>query len=477
MFAQTLVAAGLLLGAPPEAGGPKLEKGLEVRWAGTFTEASFRPGVSAVRHYDVDTSLFVLDTGEHGADAVLFTRVFLKADRKAAGPPAGVVRLELVRIDPRGRLSVLPSPADPDNPAPKARPWPLVQLQGLPAHEAGMFVEHPDKPLKPGLVWVREEPGRPPVTWKLADVETYRGQPALKLVAEQKTEGYFADRIRQAEWRRQDKLTVFPAHGFAARLERVIERRDPEAEELSFRSVLTLELQRKMVYAGGMYDERRDQAVHAAAFTAMLDRALATGGREGAKPFEAVARRAQGYLTDYGANDSIPYREATLAVRRRAESAAKGDLPPTPPPEEPGVSADPLAVGRPVPDVTVPGLTSAASAKLSALKGKPILLMYFQPTAESARAVLRLAGRLHERRSGAVLPLAIGDPADAKDLAAELKLTVPVYDGTGVYKVHGLDATPVFVVVDADGVVRHVARGWGGETAAAVAREFERWGK
>jgi hypothetical protein len=151
MFAQTLVV-GLLLAAPPApAAGPRLEKGLEVLWSGTFTEASFRPGVRAIRTYDVDTRLFVLDTGDYGAEAILFTRVYLKPDRKAAEPPAGVVRLELVRIDPTGKVLVLPSPADPDNPAPKARPWPAVQLSGLPTHEAGLFFEHPDKPLKPGL--------------------------------------------------------------------------------------------------------------------------------------------------------------------------------------------------------------------------------------------------------------------------------------------------------------------------------------
>ena len=59
----------------------------------------------------------------------------------------------------------------------------------------------------------------------------------------------------------------------------------------------------------------------------------------------------------------------------------------------------------------------------------------------------------------------------------DLGTKVPVYDGTDVYKAHGLEATPVFVVVDADGVVRHVSRGWGGETAATVTRELERWAK
>src|SRR5262245_56581519 len=145
MFAQSLLLAGLVLAAPPAAGsGPNLEKGLEVLWTGTFTEASFRPGVRAIRTYDVSTRLFVLATGDYGAEAVLFTRVFLKPDRKAAEPPAGIVRIELVRIDPKGKVFVLPSPADPDNPTPKARSWPPVQLSGLPAHEAGLFFEFPD---------------------------------------------------------------------------------------------------------------------------------------------------------------------------------------------------------------------------------------------------------------------------------------------------------------------------------------------
>jgi hypothetical protein len=477
MFAQSMVFAGLLCAAPPAADGPRLEKGLEVRWAGTFTEASFRPGVRAVRTYDVDTRLFVLDTGEYGAEVLLFTRVFLKPDRKSAEPPAGIVRLELARVDPRGKVHVLPSPADPDNPTPKARPWPPVQLQGLPAHEAGFFFEFPDKPLRPGLTWAREEAGRPIVNWRVADADSFRAQPAVKLVAEQKTAGYFGDRIRQAEWRKQETLTVIAAHGYASRLERVIEKRDPEAEELSFRSVLSVEQTVRIVYPDLSYQARRDEGLHAAAFTAMLDRALATGGREGARPFEAVARRAQAYLSDHGANDQVPYREAILAVRKRAESAAKGDLPPAPPPDAPPVPADPLTVGRPVPDVTAVGVTTPASVRLSGLKGKPMLLAYFQPSAASGSPVLKLADDLHARKLVAVVPLAVGDPADAKALVTDLKATVPVYDGRGIYKVHGLEATPVFVVIDADGVVRHVARGWGRETAAAVTREVERWAK
>jgi hypothetical protein len=477
MFAQTMIV-GLLLATPPEGpAGPRFEKGLEVRWAGTFTEATFRPGVRAVRTYDVDSRLFVIDAGDYGAEAILFTRVFLKPDRKTADPPTGVVRLDLVRVDPKGKVQLLPSPADPDNPDPKARPYPPVQLQGLPSEEAGFFFEFPDKPLQPGLDWAREDAGRPIVNWKVANAELIHGQPALKLVSEQKTAGYYGNRIQHSEWRKQDTLTVLTAHGYAARLERVVEKRDPEAEELSFRSVLTLEQTGRMVYAGNPYEWHRQEGLHAAAFTAMLDRALATGGREGKAPFEAIVRRIQTYVRDHGMSESLPYREAIVSVRKRADSAAKGNLPPAPPAEEPAAVVDPLAIGKIIPDVTAPGISSAASLKLSDHKGRPMLLAYFQPGAPSGPPVLKLADELHARKLGTVVPLAIGNVKDAKSLIAEARAKVPVYDGTDVYKAHGLEATPVFVVIDADGVIRHVARGWGGETAATVTRELERWGK
>src|SRR5262245_16866447 len=473
MFAHTLIA-GLVLAAPPEAAGPRLEKGLEVRWAGTFTEASFRPGVRTVRTYDVDTRLLVLDTGDHGADAVLFTRVFLNSDHK--GPPSGVVRLELVRIDPRGKLSVLSSPADHDNPSPKPRPWPLVRLEGLPSPQGGMFVEFPDKPLKVGLAWSREEAGRPIVSWTVADADSFRGQAAVKLIAEQKTTGYYGDRVRQAEWRRQDKLTVLPGTGFASRLERIVERREPEADDLAFRSVLTLEQQGRVVYSGRLFDERKEEAVHAAAFTAQLDRLLAAGGRDGGKPFDALVRQIDRYQSENGSSDTVPFREAIVFIRKRAESAAKGNLPPAPPRDDTAPEAL-LAVGKPLPDVTAPLVTADGSITVSRLKGKPVVLAYFQPSAPSATGVLKLAQSLQAERRAGILPLAIGDAADTKALHKELRLTIPVFDGTGVYKAHGLDATPVFVVVDADGNVRHVIRGWDEDTPRQVTDELGKLGR
>jgi hypothetical protein len=477
MFTHTLLLAALGVGAPPEAPGPRLEKGLELRWAGTFTEAGFRPGVRSLKTYDVEVRLLVTETGDFGSDGAIATRVTLKPDRKPTELPAPVIRLELVRIDPHGRVQVLPSPLDTDNPSPKVRPWPSVDLQGLPSHEAGMFAEFPDKPLKPGVVWSREDQDRPVIGWKVADAVSARGQFGLKVVGEQKTDGYFAERVRQPEWRRLDTLTILPGNGFATKVERVIERRDVEAQDLAFRSVLTLDLTGRVVFSGRLLEERKDEVVQAAAFGAALDRLLADNGRGGSKPFLMLAERVDGFIRDNGSGTSVPYREATLAVRKRAAAAAKGALPPAPPPEvTPAGATDhpPLTVGRLVPDVTAQGVTIPGSARLSKLQGKPILLAYFQPGTSSGPEVLKLADSLHTRKLGEVVPLAIGEPADVKRLHAAVKATVPVYDGLGVYKTHGLDATPVFVVIDAGGVVRAVVKGWADDTARAVTREFEK---
>jgi peroxiredoxin len=475
MFAQTLIVAALGLAAPPDAAGPRLEKGLELRWTGTFTEATFRPGVRTLKTFDVETRLLILETGDFGSDGAIATKVSLRPERKPTEPTPPVHRLELIRIDPHGRVQILPSPLDTDHPSPKARPWPGVSLQGLPAHEAGMFVEFPDKPLKPDVVWSREDADRPIVSWKVADSVSFRGQLGHKLVAEQKSEGYYSERVRQPEWRRLDTLTILPANGFASRVERVIERREPDVQDLAFRSVLALELQGRLVLSGRLLEERKDEVVQSAAFAAALDRLMADNGRGGAKTFALLAERITHFVRDNGSGDSVPYREATLAVRARATAAAKGNLPPTPPPDVTTVSAstDPLAVGRLIPDVTAQGVTGPGSVKLSKLQGKPALLVYFQPGTASGPDVLKLAEALHARKLGTVVPLAIGEPADVKRIHAALKLTVPVFDGLGVYKEHGLNATPVFIVIDAAGVIRAVTKGWADDTAATVTRTLE----
>lgn len=485
MYAQALLLTTMWIAAPPpELSGPKLEKGLEVRWTGQFTEASFIPGVRTVRAYDVETRMLVFSVDENAADVALFTRVFLKPTGKSSELPAGAVRMELARVDRKGHVLTVPSPADPDNPNPKTQPWPPVQLQGLPYYEAGMFLEIPDGKVTTNKTWNQEETNRPPIVWKVGDVDSFRGQIGLKITGQQMTPGFGKTGVRQSEWRRQESLCIMPALGYASRLERIIEKREPDMEDLSFRSVLTLEQQGKIVYSGRLLDERREEAISAAAHTAMLDRLLADASRVGPKGFEALVRRIDGYVTDHPGGDSVPYREATLAIRKRAISAAKGNLPPAPvATETPNtnitttVNKGPLIIGKPIPDISAEMQTAEATTKLSKLKGQAVLLVYFQPSSNSASGAMRLAQTLYSKHRGkaVIMPLAIGEVGSWKNAYAIEGYTMPIYDGNAVYKTHGLDATPVFIIVDRDGNTRNVTRGWGAETAETVTKELERW--
>ena len=75
------------------------------------------------------------------------------------------------------------------------------------------------------------------------------------------------------------------------------------------------------------------------------------------------------------------------------------------------------------------------------------------------------------------MPLVIGDHDAAQKLLEELQFKTRLYDGSQVYRTHGLESTPVLVAIDAKGIVRHIARGWTKETAATVMSEFERLSK
>ena len=68
--------------------------------------------------------------------------------------------------------------------------------------------------------------------------------------------------------------------------------------------------------------------------------------------------------------------------------------------------------------------------------------------------------------------LAVGDPETAVQQRTDWRLTVHVLAGRDIYKLHGIESTPCFVVIDAEGTIRHIALGWSEENAEAVSGEL-----
>jgi hypothetical protein len=148
---------------------PRLSRGQELVYRGSFAEEAFGKGVHyAPRSYRLESRVFVLDTPPQGADVALFTVLQLRGARPEGDTPRapsgpGSVRLELARIDLQGKVAAEPA-------VPLA-----VPLEGPATLEHGAFVEVPRGRVALNQTWETVDPGQPARSWKVAGTEVLNG--------------------------------------------------------------------------------------------------------------------------------------------------------------------------------------------------------------------------------------------------------------------------------------------------------------
>src|SRR5207247_1636084 len=164
-------------------------------------------------------------------------------------------------------------------------------------------------------------------------------------------------------------------------------------------------------------------------------------------------------------------------LRQQADARRRGEAPATYAPEE-SAAPPPVAVGQPAPDFLAADLTSSATTRLHRLRGRPVLLVFYNPTSASAAETLRCAQSIR-RRFGESVAVAVLSVADDSAAATRQRSAdcpdVPILAGRDIAgpftrDAAGRETTPRFIVLDASGVVRHIADGWGSETAGLVER-------
>jgi peroxiredoxin len=445
---------------------PRLGRGQELVYSGTYSEEVIGQGVQFNRSYRLETTVFVLDALGSTREAALLTVLQLRSPspaRASEAPGAGSsVRLEVARIDPHGRVE-----------APGGTPF-LVPLDGPPTAESGLFVDVPLTRVGRDSTWESGERGRPPRTWRVTGIEPVNTTRCLKLVGRQQSDDWDRPRGDTTAWRRRDTVWLAPALGVAYRVERVIERREPARKEPTLRSVLRYELLSQLTYPGKLYEDRQREIVQASRFAAEAAAYLRSPGQYEAQIL-ALVRRIDNYADSQLPVE--PYRRAVLQVKRRLEAERRGELAPEP---AAGESARAAAVavadlGQRAPDFVATALTREGSVRLRHLLGKPVLLIFYNPAFPTAGEVLRFAAA-QGRRGVTVLGLAVSDDVGAVcKQHAELRLKFPVVSGKGFSMTYGVDATPRLVVLDAEGVVRGTYTGWGADTAREVAGELGQW--
>ena len=499
MFAAGLLLATLALASPADPAAedaravppPRLRAGDELHYAGEVLEASERFDNRFRKKFDLEVRLLVLEVGPHHADGALLTRLKPRLDPLIAGPATAVlghdtarqaqpatVRVDLVRIDGRGRVTLLvPTPAAPQGLGAvldlsrhvAAGPLPPLPLDGPPVVETGFCVPLPLKSAGVGTTWDAADGTRPPVAWAAHADSLWNGGRVLEVRGLQQSEGFDRPLEARGGWRRTERVLMSPADGTACRVERRVERRQGTAI-LGWVEV-TYDLQPGTRLTGERFEQQAREAQAAYLLGVELTALLAR--RAPPAEFKSRGVRVRQFLEDHPAGS---FREAIQAAQRRYLAAAAGEQLPVAV-VAPGVRPEPVRVGGVAPDFVAPCVPDVRQTRLSSLRGKPCVLVFYRPNSKTSAAALGVAEALHAHAAGRANVLGVAvleDPTAADRQRADLKLTVPLVDGRAVAGLYALDAYPKFFVLDARGALAWQFDGYGPETGFLAREQLDR---
>jgi peroxiredoxin len=443
---------------------PHLGRGQELVYRGSFTEQATGRSVQFQRAYRFETRFFILDTPPRGVSLAAFTALQDRTARPTPGiraqPISTSVRLERLSIDLQGKVVS-------DSAVSLTLP-----LEGPPTLEVGAFLEVPRGRMAINQGWEVMEMGRPAIAWRIAGREAVNGQNCIKVVGLQQTDDWDRPRADRGSWRRQETVWVTTRTGISARVERIIEHREPACRETTLRSVLRYDLESHMSLPGQLAQDRRQEILQTLGLreSAMPLLVAPTGH---AKQLDGLARKITYHLENH---PTTPYREALLLLGRQVEAGRRGEVLPVVQlePSRPTVAT----IGQPAPDFVASECTGTGSGRLARWKGKPILLVFYHPASYTANEVLRFAQDIHttwSRQAAVVGMTVLDDTTTVLKQRTALKLGFPIFHGGGLRISYEVDTTPRLVLIDAHGVVRGSWMGWGQETSSEILAEMRRW--
>lgn len=448
---------------------PRLVRGQELVYRGAFTEEATGGRVQFGRSYRFETRFFVLDTPAKGVELAGLTLVESKgpsvpASSNVKPEPQGAtsVRLERLNLNLQGKVSLASGGSL------------LVPLERFPTIEVGAFLELPSQRKAATTGWEVAEQDRPALQWRVNGSEVVNGQTCTKVVGVQQSDDWEKPRADRSAWRRLETVWVGSRSGLVQKLERVIEHREPARREIAQRRTLRYDLESSLQYPPQLGQDRRQEITQAFAFREAAQPLIAEPARYG-KQLQMLQRKIAYHVEN---QPTTPYREAVQHVRRQVEAAIKGEAVRETQDDVPA-RAVPVAVsGELAPDFVAGPITTKESGKLSAWKGKPVLLVFYQPGSATAQELLRFAQQLHQMhgRQMSVVGMSVSD--DATEVLRQregLKFDFPVYRGAGMRISYGVDSTPKLVVIDGKGYIRGAYHGWGQQTAHEVTAEVRRW--
>lgn len=444
---------------------PRLARGQELVYRGTYTEQANSSRVQFVRNYRLETRIFVLDTPPRSSDLAVMTSLTdsqapaIKPAQRAESVLRGV-QLERLTLDLQGRVRT------------KSGGTVVVPLDSAPTLEVGAFIEVPSKG-KGGKPWQVSEKGRPAMTWQVSGQENVGNTPCVKIVGVQQSPDWERPRGDRSAWRRQDTVWLGRRTGIAHRVERIIEQKEPARIKATQSSKVRYELQSNLRFPGQLADDQRQDILFILQ-TRKQATALYPQGKKADRQLALLVRKITSHASS---TPRTPYRAALAELKNQIEAVRRGETVTAGYQETVGYDGA-ARVGDAAPDFFASGITFAGSTRLSRWKGKPIVMVFYHPDSSMAGDVLRYAQRVHANlgRHVHVLGLSVSDDGKkALKQRDELKLGFHLMHGAGTRISYGVEGAPHFVVIDRAGIIRGQYAGWGRETAEEVDGELKRW--
>ncbi len=446
---------------------PQLNQAQELVFRGQFHEEANGSRVQFNRAYRMETRLFVLEASREGRQLAILTTIRVR-DSNGGLPPGisdpvpSAARLELVRLDTQGKLTV------------ESGVSLQVPLEGAAALECGMFVPAPREHVGMEQDWQVSDGSRPARLWRIVGTELVNGTSCLKLVGSQRSDDWDRPRADRNAWRRTDTVWMPARLGYAVRVERLIELREPWSKEPTQRSVLRYDLDSTLSYNGPLFEFRQQEIMQAHSL-AESAAPLLPAPQKYHQQIGMLLNRISNHLETQTAT---PYREAVLQVKRRLEAAQRGETPLVVPDvveETPPTRAEP---GQRAPDFVTSQFTAEGSAGLRTWQGRPILLVFYTPSSPLAEPLLLYAQKLARTNADRlhVLLMCVSDErGPALRQREALKLDLPILSGSGLRISYDVKTTPTLVLIDAAGILRASFVGWGPQTPVEVGDELKTW--
>lgn len=439
--------------------GFRLQPAQEILYRGLFTEESNSSRVQFQRSYRVENRVLVLEQANNRWEIACLTTLKQRGNPGLL-PTVGSdnlpssMKMEIVQVDQRGKIIASPGVS-------------LPPLDGPTTLETGFLLEIMKTRLGENDSWEVSEDGRPVRQWTVAGTEIIQSVKCLKLTGLQQTEDWEKPRADRRAWRRTDTFWLNPQLGAAQRYERVIEIKEPAHNVPTQKSTLRCDIETNLVYPGRLFEDRKK------------DIQLSRTYKEGSTPFlenpsrysaqlRALRKRVESQLE---LNAPTPYRGAIQQTQAQIEAALAGEFNPQVivPVSLKGLNT--VQLGQKAPDFIAHNLRKAESVRLERLQGKPLLLLFYNPKSPLSQEVLSFGQKLQtaSKDSLAVVGMSVVDDAAlVRKQLDELKITFTVLDGSGLRTSYNLQSTPVAVLMDAKGVVRLNALGWGLESRQEI---------